>query len=60
MEAYGDAISRCSTTFGHPGTIIPANKKWFRNWAIANIIAETLEQLKIKYPRYIPPKINSN
>ena len=59
MEAYGDAISRCSTRWA-PWYIIPANKKWFRNWAIANIIAETLEQLKIKYPRYIPPKINSN
>ena len=54
MEAYGDAISRSSTRWA-PWYIIPANKKWFRNWAIANIIAETLEQLKIKYPRYIPP-----
>ena len=40
--------------------MIPANKKWFRNWAIAKIIVETLEQMKIKYPKYIPPKIKDN
>ena len=59
MKAYGDAISHCSTRWA-PWYIIPANKKWFRNWAITKIIVETLEQMKIKYPRYIPPKIKDN
>ena len=56
MQAYGDAISRCTTRWA-PWYIIPANKKWFRNWAIAKIIVETLEQMKIKYPKYISLKI---
>ena len=43
-----------------PWYIIPANKKWFRNWAIAKIIVETFERMKIKYPEYIPPKIKDN
>jgi len=59
MKAYGDAISRCSTRWA-PWYIIPANKKWFRNWAIEKIIVETLEQMKIKYPKYIPPKVDDN
>ena len=59
MQAYGDAISRCSTPWA-PWYIIPANKKWFRNWVIAKIIVETLEKMKIKYPKYRPPKINDN
>lgn len=59
MQAYGDAINRCSTSLA-PWYIIPANKKWFRNWAIAKISVETLEQMKIKYPKYIPPKVDDN
>jgi len=49
MEAYSDAISRCSTPHA-PWFIIPANKKWFRNLAVSKIVAETLEALKMKYP----------
>lgn len=50
VSAYEDALSRCST--GHaPWFIIPANHKWFRNLAIARIITEHLESLKMKYPK---------
>lgn len=49
MHAYADAISNCSAEQA-PWYIIPANKKWFRNWAVAKIIAHTLTQMKIKYP----------
>ena len=31
--------------------IIPANHKWFRNLAIARIVVEHLESLKMSYPR---------
>lgn len=34
-----------------PWYVIPANKKWFRNWAVAKIITDTLTQMKIKYPK---------
>jgi len=35
--------------------IIPANNKWFRNLAVARIVAETLESLGMKFPE---PTVN--
>jgi hypothetical protein len=29
---------------------VPANRKWFRNLAVADILADTLESLDPKYP----------
>ena len=49
MRAYEAALSRCSTRHA-PWFIIPANKKWFRNLAISQIIVEALEDLKMKFP----------
>jgi PPK2 family polyphosphate:nucleotide phosphotransferase len=48
--AYEDALSRCSTEHA-PWFVIPANHKWFRNLAVARIIVEHLESLKMKYPK---------
>jgi len=48
--AYEDALARCSTTHA-PWFVIPANHKWFRNLAIARIVVEHLESLKMSYPR---------
>ena len=45
MEAYGDAIGRCSTDVA-PWHVVPANKKWFRNLAIATTVVEALRPLK--------------
>lgn len=42
MRAYEDAITRTATDHA-PWHIIPANKKWFRNLAIAEAIVETLK-----------------
>ena len=58
VEAYEEALSRCSTKEA-PWYIIPANKKWFRNLAVAEIMLETLEAMKMKYPkpRIDPTKI---
>lgn len=49
MAAYEDALTRCSTQHA-PWFIIPANHKWFRNIAVARIIVEHLDGLKLKYP----------
>jgi len=49
MRAFEDALSRCSTRYA-PWYVIPSNKKWFRNLAVSQIIVETLEGLKMKYP----------
>ena len=49
MAAYEDALSRCSTAAA-PWYVIPANRNWFRNLAIADIVADTLDDLKMQYP----------
>jgi PPK2 family polyphosphate:nucleotide phosphotransferase len=48
--AYEEALSRCSTRHA-PWFVIPANHKWFRNLAVAQIIAEHLEALNMSYPK---------
>ena len=40
-QAYEDALSRCSTEAA-PWYIVPADKKWFRNLAVAETLVETL------------------
>jgi PPK2 family polyphosphate:nucleotide phosphotransferase len=50
QEAYEDALSKCSTGWA-PWFIVPANKKWFRNMAVARTLVETLESLDLKYPK---------
>lgn len=50
QRAYQDAISKCSTEHA-PWFIIPANRKWFRNLAVAEVLVETLEGLKMRHPK---------
>ena len=54
MKAYEEALSRCSTLWA-PWYVIPANLKWFRNWAVAHTIVDTLDRMKLKNPQ---PKVN--
>ena len=42
-------LERCSTDAA-PWYVVPANRKWFRNLAVADIVAETLEELNPRYP----------
>jgi len=49
VKAYEAALSRCSTDDA-PWFIIPANKKWFRNYAISEILVDTLAKLRMKFP----------
>ena len=49
IEAYEDALERTSTQHA-PWYIIPANHKWFRDLAISEIIADTLEDMGLKLP----------
>lgn len=50
MEAYEEALSRCSTSYA-PWYIIPSDRKWVRNLAISRIIVETMENLRLAWPR---------
>ncbi len=47
--AYEDAIRNTATSFA-PWFIIPADKKWFRNLAVAKIVVYYLKNLKLSYP----------
>jgi PPK2 family polyphosphate:nucleotide phosphotransferase len=49
VEAYEEAIMRTSTRHA-PWYVIPANHKWFRNLAISEIIADTLDEMGLKLP----------
>jgi PPK2 family polyphosphate:nucleotide phosphotransferase len=49
MDAYEDAISETSTEYA-PWYIIPADKKWYARLAVSQVIAETLEQMNLKFP----------
>lgn len=50
MKAYGDLIEKTSTE-DSPWYVIPANRKWYRNLVVAQILIDTLEGLKMKYPK---------
>jgi len=50
IEAYDDMLRRCSTE-KVPWYVIPANRKWFRNFAVSQIIVEALEDMDLKYPK---------
>ncbi len=48
MAAYEDALARCSTAHA-PWYIVPANHKWFRNLAVAQTIADTLDPYEVAW-----------
>jgi PPK2 family polyphosphate:nucleotide phosphotransferase len=49
-EAYQDALRECNSKHA-PWYVIPSDQKWFRNLAVARIVVEHLEELKMKYPK---------
>lgn len=54
IDAFEDVFAKCSTRHA-PWFIIPSNHKWFRNVAVAGIIADALEAMDPKYP---PPSVD--
>lgn len=50
VAAYEDALSECSTQHA-PWYVIPSDHKWFRNLAVARIVVEQMEGLKMSYPK---------
>jgi polyphosphate kinase 2 (PPK2 family) len=33
------------------GVRIPANHKWYRNWAVSKLLVERMEEMKLTYPK---------
>jgi len=50
MAAYADALDRCDTEHA-PWHVVPADRKWYRNWAISQLMIEALEDLKLDWPK---------
>ncbi|GJE55716.1 MULTISPECIES: polyphosphate kinase 2 family protein [Methylobacterium] len=53
QSAFTDALSRCSTPYA-PWHVVPANRKWYRNLAIARTVADTLEAMDPQFPEPKP------
>ena len=50
IDAFQDMLRQCSTESA-PWYVIPANRKWFRNLAVSQILCEELEAMSLKYPK---------
>ena len=49
QEAYGAVLDRTSTPLA-PWYVVPADRKWYRNYAITNLLIEHLERLDPQWP----------
>ena len=53
QAAYEDIVKKCNTKDA-PWYIIPSDHKWFRNFAVAEVIVRTLESFRMQYPKGVP------
>jgi PPK2 family polyphosphate:nucleotide phosphotransferase len=49
QEAFEDALTKTSTAKA-PWYVIPADHKWYRDWAVLRVLVETLREMDPKYP----------
>ena len=49
QAAYRDVLERCSTEQA-PWFVIPSDRKWYRNWAVAQLLVEHLRALDLHWP----------
>jgi PPK2 family polyphosphate:nucleotide phosphotransferase len=54
IKAFEDVLTKTSTKHA-PWFIIPSNHKWFRNLSISQIIARTMEEMDMQFPK---PTVN--
>ncbi|MEP6697216.1 MAG: PPK2 family polyphosphate kinase [Pseudonocardiales bacterium] len=47
--AYEAALAQCSTAAA-PWFVVPADRKWYRDWAVANLLLEALQDIDPQYP----------
>ncbi|WP_079032317.1 polyphosphate kinase 2 family protein [Streptomyces specialis] len=50
QRAYATVLERCSTDAA-PWYVVPADRKWYRNWAVSRLLLEHLRALDPQYPR---------
>ncbi|MGK5677323.1 PPK2 family polyphosphate kinase [Micromonospora sp. URMC 106] len=49
QAAYAEALGRCGTDAA-PWYVVPADRKWYRDWAVAHLLRETFDTLDLGYP----------
>ena len=49
QQAYADALERCNTDVA-PWFVIPSDRKWYRNWAVAQLLKEHMVCLDLTWP----------
>jgi PPK2 family polyphosphate:nucleotide phosphotransferase len=49
LTAYEEALTRCSTDLA-PWFVVPADHKWYRNWAVTRLLVEQLEEMALTWP----------
>ena len=54
IEAYEDVLRKCSTKSA-PWYVIPSDRKWFRNLAVAQILRDEMRAMNLKYPHVPKP-----
>jgi len=47
--AYETALERCNTP-NAPWYVVPSDRKWYRNWAIAQLLMDALRALDLDWP----------
>jgi len=52
--AYADVLTLTSTDIA-PWYVIPADHKWFRNWAVSTVLVDLLDAMDPRYPQ--PPPL---
>jgi len=48
-DAYQAVLERCSTEYA-PWFVVPSDRKWYRNWAVAQLLTEQLRALNLSWP----------
>jgi PPK2 family polyphosphate:nucleotide phosphotransferase len=49
QTAYEVALERCNTDEA-PWLVVPSDRKWYRNWAVATVLQENLEGMGLTWP----------
>jgi len=49
QQAYADVLERCNTEAA-PWHLVPSDRKWYRNWAIMNLLVDALNAMALEWP----------
>jgi PPK2 family polyphosphate:nucleotide phosphotransferase len=59
MEAYADALRHCATSHA-PWYVVPSDRKWFRNLAVAQVLVDTLRPYREEWQRALRDRGQKN